>query len=71
VADGWVPIVGVVVENGLRGCKLVWAETRFLGYALFYFISVFVFIFHLPFPVSNSIFNPILNSNRVINLSTV
>jgi hypothetical protein len=45
----WVPAVSAAVENGLRGCKLVWAKTRFLDYALFYFLSVFLFIFHFPF----------------------
>jgi hypothetical protein len=39
--------------------------------ALFYFLSVFLFIFHFPFPISSSFLNKILNSNFMINLSSV
>jgi hypothetical protein len=46
-------------------------HVSFFSFFLIFSNSCFSLFFHFPFPISNSIFNPILNSNRVINLSLV
>ena len=71
--DKWAPHV-----SGCPWWDLGWRELDRVGpkpvpgpRALLYFLSVFLFIFHFPFPISSSFFNKILNSNFVINLSSV